>query len=175
MNKKKHQNITIYTIGHSNLKFEKFLELLNENEIKIVVDVRSLPFSRYSPQFNKDWIKEELENAGIEYMLIEDEFVGNILGGRPRDEDCYEGSTIIYKKIMKKKWYVEGILELINTAKKKKTAIMCSEEDPSKCHRHHLITQSLLNNGITVFHIRGNGNIEKVQKDMVQIILPTYS
>ncbi|MFV2040604.1 MAG: DUF488 family protein [Candidatus Hydrothermarchaeales archaeon] len=163
---------TIYTVGHSNVEFEKFLSLLNG--IKVLVDVRSTPFSKYAPQFNIKNIKRKLEAKGIEYVFIEDEYVGNVLGGKPKDEDCYENGKIVYGTVMKKGWYKEGISALIDFANKKRTVIMCSEEDPYACHRHHLISQSLLREGITVFHIRGDGTnerIEKPEKKMIQLPL----
>jgi uncharacterized protein (DUF488 family) len=152
----------IYTIGHSNIEFERFLELLNG--IEVLVDVRSTPFSKYTPQFNMESIKNGVESVGIKYIFMEDEYVGNVLGGRPRDDECYENGKIVYDNVMKKGWYKVGISRLIELASKKRTAIMCSEEDPYKCHRHHLITQSLLDEGITVLHIRRDGSEEEAKK-----------
>ena len=160
---------SIYTVGHSNIDSEEFLNLLNG--VEVVVDVRSIPFSRYSPQFNAHNIKEKLEAAGIQYIFMEDEDVGNVLGGKPRDEDCYENGKIVYEKVMNKSWYQEGISKLVELANRKKVVIMCSEEDPHKCHRHHLITQSLLEEGMTVFHIRGDRTVEKAEKEAVQFTL----
>jgi len=157
---------TIYTVGHSNIELEEFLTLLNG--IEVVLDVRSVPFSRYAPQFNVHNIKGRLEAAGIQYCFIEDEDVGNVLGGEPRDEDCYEHGKIAYEKVMNKSWYQEGISKLVELARKKKVAIMCSEEDPHRCHRHHLITQSLLEEDVTVFHIRGDRTVERAEKEAVQ-------
>jgi len=157
---------SIYTVGHSNTELGEFVNLLNG--VEVVVDVRSIPFSRYSPQFNAHNIKEKLEAAGIQYIFMEDEDVGNVLGGKPRDEDCYENGKIVYEKVMNKSWYQEGISKLVELANRKKVVIMCSEEDPHKCHRHHLITQSLLEEGVTVFHIRGDRTVEKAEKEAVQ-------
>jgi uncharacterized protein (DUF488 family) len=157
---------SIYTVGHSNTKFEEFLNLLNG--IEVVVDVRSVPFSRYAPQFNKQNIKEKFEAAGIQYIFMEEEGIGNVLGARLKDEDCYENGKLIYEKVMEKSWYQRGIAVLIELANKKKVAIMCSEEDPHKCHRHHLIAQSLLKESMSVFHIRGDGTLEKAKREEVQ-------
>ena len=159
---------TIYTVGHSNFEFEKFLSLLDG--IEVLVDVRSIPFSKCAPQFNIKNIKRGLESVGINYMFTEDEYVGNVLGGRPRDDDCYENDKIVYENVMKKGWYQEAISALIELAEKKKVAILCSEEDPYKCHRHNLIAQSLLREGITVFHIRGDGSKDKVEKAEKKIV-----
>ncbi|TFH47352.1 MAG: DUF488 domain-containing protein [ANME-2 cluster archaeon] len=163
---------TICTIGHSNVEFEKFLSLLKETEV--LVDVRSVPYSKYVPQFNADNLKRGLESIGIRYVFMEDEYAKNILGGRPSDNDCYTNGKVIYEEVVKKKWYKEGILALIDLADKNKVTIMCSEEDPYKCHRHQLITQSLLKKGVIVFHIRGNSNkerIDKPEKKLVQLTL----
>jgi uncharacterized protein (DUF488 family) len=160
---------SIYTVGHSNIKFEEFLNLLNG--IEVVVDVRSVPFSAYAPQFNRQNIKEKLETAGIQYIFMEEEGIGNILGGELRDKDYYENGKLIYERVMEKSWYQKGIATLIELAKEKKVAIMCSEEDPHKCHRHHLIAQSLLKEGMTVFHIRGDGTLEKAEREEVQLRL----
>ena len=160
---------SIYTVGHSNIELEGFVNLLSG--IEAVVDVRSIPFSRYAPQFSMQNIKEKLEAAGIRYIFMADEDIGNVLGGKPRDEDCYENGKIVYEKVIKRSWYHEGISKLVELANKRKVAIMCSEEDPSKCHRHHLITQSLLEEGVTVFHIRGDGTVEKAEKETAQLTL----
>ncbi len=152
----------IYTIGHSNIGLERFLALLKG--IEILVDARSEPYSKYVQQFNSDILKEQLENAGIEYIFMKNDYVGNIIGGRPKDGDCYENGEVVYERIRKKKWYKEGISTLIELAHKKKIAIMCSEEDPYKCHRHNLIAQSLLRGGVIVYHIRSEGIIEKIEK-----------
>ena len=147
-----------------------FLSLLSGFEV--LVDVRSVPFCKYVPQFSTINLKRTLESIGIKYEVIVDEFVCNVLDGRPRDDDSYLKGKVIYEEIMIKDWKKEGISALINIASKKKTVIMYSEEDPYKCHRHHLITQSLLKKGVTVFHIRGHGEydrIEKPEKKMIQL------
>ncbi|NJD04090.1 MAG: DUF488 domain-containing protein [Ruminiclostridium sp.] len=152
----------IYTIGHSNIDFERFLSMLKG--IEVLVDARSEPYSKYVPQFNSDILKKQLEKAGIEYIFMKNDFAGNIIGGRPKDRDCYEDGEVVYERIRKKNWYKEGISTLIELAHKKKIAIMCSEEDPYKCHRHNLITQSLLRSGVIVYHIRSEGIKEKIEK-----------
>ncbi|HUV79613.1 MAG TPA: DUF488 domain-containing protein [Candidatus Bathyarchaeia archaeon] len=134
--------------------------------MEVLVDVRSIPFSKYAPQFNTTKLKEELENVGIKYV-----FMGNVLGGRPKDESCYKKGKIIYEEVMKKDWYKEGLSSLIELTKKKKVAIMCTEKDPYKCHRHNLIAQSLLREGVNVFHIFENGRksmVEKLENKNVQ-------
>jgi uncharacterized protein (DUF488 family) len=152
----------IYTIGHSNIDLGRFLSMLNG--IEILVDARSEPYSKYVPQFNSDFLKKQLEKVGIEYIFMKNDFVGNIIGGRPKERDCYENGDVVYERIRKKKWYKEGISTLIELAHKKRIVIMCSEEDPYKCHRHNLIAQSLLRGGVIVYHIRSDGIKEKIEK-----------
>jgi len=166
-------NEVIYTVGHSNIDIKKFINILKQNNIEVLIDVRSVPFSRYASQFNKDNIKRELEESGIVYI-----FMGNVLGGKPRqiyDDEFHTADKIIdvvYEKIRGQQGYQKGISRLIATAKTNKIAIMCSEENPNKCHRHLLITQSLLGKGVDVLHIRGKGAVEVAGKHIPQATLP---
>ncbi len=159
----------IHTVGHSNIELDEFIALLAG--IEVVVDVRSTPFSKYAPQFGMHNIRAELRLAGIEYMYLADEDVGNILGGQPRDEGCYESGKIVYERVMERSWYHEGIERLIGLAQRKSVAIMCSEENPHKCHRHHLVAQTLLDRGVDVYHIRGDRSTEKAEKEAAQLTL----
>jgi len=108
--KKTSNHTTIYTVGHSNVEFEKFLGLLNG--INVLVDVRSVPFSKYVPQFNIDSIKARLQDVGIEYVFMKDKRVGNIIGGRPKDDTCYNKGDVIYERVEGKEWYKKGISTL---------------------------------------------------------------
>ena len=147
---------------------EEFVELLKDNGIKILVDVRSNPYSKFSPQFNCSEIKDLLKKAGIEYR-----YLGDLLGGRPKDKSCYTAGKVCYEKIREKGWYKKGIEGLIEIASQDKTVIMCSEEEPYHCHRHLLITPSLLEKEIEVFHIRRNDVMENVKEVQTQPLLFT--
>ncbi|MCI0521134.1 MAG: DUF488 domain-containing protein, partial [Chloroflexi bacterium] len=146
-----------------------FVELLHRHQIQVVVDVRSSPYSQYSPQYNRELLAKTLQQAGIEYQ-----FAGEVLGGRPKDPSCYKNQEIPsgkadflhlvdYPTVMTKAWYQEGLKRLIAASKINRTAILCSEEDPARCHRHHLIGKSLLERGVSVLHIRGDGNLVRDQ------------
>jgi uncharacterized protein (DUF488 family) len=163
------ESLELYTIGHSTLEMDDFLRLLKENYIQALVDVRSQPYSRYNPQFNHDSLKHAMAYANIDYV-----FAGEYLGGRPTDSTCYKDGVIPegkadylklvdYGEVMKRDWYQRGIERLLQIAGERLTAIMCSEEDPMRCHRHHLITQTLLERGITVWHIRADGKVEEAK------------
>lgn len=161
---------TIYTIGHSNVLASRIIELLKRYDIRVLVDVRSSPYSQYSPQFNRDNIEKSLIEAGIEYK-----YAGEYLGGRPKDPTCYKNGQIPdgkadylhlvdYPAVMTKDWFIKGLKRVLTLAQGQKVAIMCSEEDPSTCHRHHLIGKALLQKGVNVIHIRNDGNVIKAQQ-----------
>lgn len=157
----------LYTIGHSNHPIEKFVQLLEENSIMLLVDVRSAPYSRYNPQFNKENLANVLPEQMVEYA-----FAGKYLGGRPSDPSCYKSRVlpadetdflheVDYQEVMKRNWFRQGIIRLLELADENTTAIMCSEEDPAHCHRHHLIARFLLEEypEVDVQHIRGDGAV----------------
>jgi len=155
----------LFTIGHSKHKIEHFLAYMQENEIKVLVDVRSIPNSRFSPQFNKTRLSRSLAEHGIKYV-----YMGEVLGGRPQDVSVYRSGQIPktwaevsreidYDLIRKKEWYLQGIEKLVKLVNDARTVVMCAEENPNQCHRTHLITRSLPEN-VEVLHIRGDGSLE---------------
>jgi uncharacterized protein (DUF488 family) len=148
----------IFTIGHSNVAAERIVELLNQHAIRVVVDVRSVPYSRRNPQFNRETFQCTLETAGMEYV-----YAGQYLGGRPDDPGCYQEGQVQYRLIMGKAWYQAGIDRLLEIASRQPTVMMCAEQDPLRCHRHRLIAQTLLERGIVVWHIWGDGRLEQAE------------
>jgi len=155
------KELIIYTIGHSNLSIDRLIELLKSSAIETVIDIRTRPFSSYVPHFNRPNLERTLRKEGIEYV-----FMGDTLGGYPKDSDCYvcdsdrKKMTPDYNVMAGKDWFKEGLKAAIEIGRHKKVVLMCSEEDPNKCHRHHLISQSLAAEGVKVIHIRANGNLE---------------
>jgi uncharacterized protein (DUF488 family) len=159
--------MVVYTVGHSNVDVEEVVKLLEQYGIEMVLDVRSSPYSRFAPQFNKEALAERLWRAGIEYV-----YAGDRLGGRPRyaDASCYEGGRLSRREVEKKEWYQEATDRLVEIATGQ-TAVMCAEEDPKRCHRHWLIAQTLLDRGIEVQHIRGDGTLEEAEREAEQLSL----
>ncbi len=135
----------VFTIGHSNHDFAKFVSFLKGSRIEIIVDVRSTPYSRYVPHFNKNRITAPLEDQGMEYL-----FMGDRLGGRA---DSGKGKPLTFHEISQRESFHAGIEELIKIAGEKRTAIMCSERDPNRCHRKHLVSRELKRRGVDVVHI----------------------
>ncbi len=157
----------LLTIGHSNHNLEKFIRLLEDNGVMTLVDVRTAPYSRYNPQFNKENLEGTLPQRDIQYA-----YAGRYLGGRPSDPLCYKSKTIPaegtdylhevdYPEVMKRPWFIKGIERSLELADEQTTAIMCSEENPAECHRHHLIAQYLMaeHPEVDVQHIRGDGAV----------------
>jgi uncharacterized protein (DUF488 family) len=150
----------IYTIGHSNHPIDTFLYLLKQHDIECLVDVRSSPYSRFSPHFRKRDLEEHLRDAGIKYV-----YLGDSLGGRPGESRDFSSSDLVdYAQIAEQEWYEEGLQELVAIAREQRTAFMCSEEDPRYCHRNLLISDSLLRRSLaTVQHVRGDGTLEQAK------------
>ncbi len=155
---------TVFTIGHSNVPASQVLDLLRQFEIQVLVDVRSAPYSQYVPQFNRETFEHTLHLTGIEYQ-----YFGETLGGRPRDPTCYKNKQlpdgkadylhlVDYPAVMTRPFFRQGIDQLLKISSQSRIAIMCSEEDPSHCHRHHLIGRYLTQQGVTVLHIRSDGS-----------------
>jgi uncharacterized protein (DUF488 family) len=157
----------LYTIGHSNHSIDAFAQLLDANGVMVLVDVRTTPLSRYVTQFNRDNLERVLPEHQIQYV-----FAGKFLGGRPADPTCYkkrklpgEGADyqheVDYPAVMQHDWFVKGIQRLLELADEQTTVVMCSEEDPAQCHRHHLIAKYLMEHHpeVTVRHIRGDGSV----------------
>jgi uncharacterized protein (DUF488 family) len=145
---------SIFTIGHSRHKLPRFVGLLKRYNIKLVVDVRSAPYSRMAPHFNYG----ELEPALVRYYMYY-KYMGNALGGRPADAQFHlESGGTDYEKLGADPRFNEGVARLAALARERVTAIMCSEEDPAKCHRTFLIAPKLAACGLDVWHIRGDGS-----------------
>ena len=155
--------IPIYTIGYGNRSIEEFIALLQRYEIQYLVDIRSQPYSRFSPNFSQKALQRHLKQHNIGYI-----FMGNELGGRPpREElDCYkDDDTVNYIVLAEKPFYKRGI-ERIQTAyaKQLRVALMCSELKPTQCHRGKLVGETLAEMGVDVVHIDETGEIKQQQK-----------
>ena len=146
--------LAIYTIGHSDHTVEDWIGLLRRYDIALVVDVRSQPYSRWVHQFNRELLVRDLELGGMRYH-----YMGNILGGRPADLSLYEPGEERpnYQLVEQTPEYQAGIEELLCLAQDTSLVVMCSEGDHRHCHRHMLITQTLLGRGAQVFHIQPDG------------------
>jgi uncharacterized protein (DUF488 family) len=146
----------IFTIGHSNKATNEIISLLRNNNIEVLIDVRSVPYSRYVPQANREVIELASKESNIKYV-----FIGDQLGGRPADVEIKDTlGNYDYSELASSDRFREGLKRLFEGAKKYILCILCSEEDPVKCHRGLLISRELAKLGIEVRHIRHDGSIE---------------
>ncbi|HET8815463.1 MAG TPA: DUF488 domain-containing protein [Solirubrobacterales bacterium] len=148
--------LRIYTIGHSNLDPDHFRQLLTQHEIEVLVDVRSWPHSRYVQWADAAALPEVVGQAGLKYL-----FLGKELGGRPEGDEFYDHEGhVLYGKVAEQDSFKQAIRRLEGGAEEYRVAIMCSEEDPTSCHRRLLVAKVLLDRGATVAHIRKDGRLE---------------
>jgi uncharacterized protein (DUF488 family) len=146
----------MYTIGHGNRQKEVFLKLLQQYHIEYLIDVRSIPYSRFHPQFRQNALKNFLAEHDITYV-----FMGDLLGGRPSDKTCYDAEgRIDYSILSTKSFYLEGITRLRTALQKNlSAALMCSESKPFECHRSKLIGTTFMKENIILQHIDENGKL----------------
>lgn len=140
----------VYSIGHGTRAIDEFIAALKAYRVAYLADVRSRPYSRFNPQYNRKALQQSLQDQGITYV-----FMGDELGGRPTDPDCYDAAgRIEYEKVKQKPFFREGIRRL-KTAYEKDIAIamMCSESKPQECHRSKLIGSVLSDEQVAVLHI----------------------
>lgn len=146
---------TVYTVGHSNVPTERLLSLLNQHGITAVADVRSQPYSRYNPQFNREDLASVLKAAGIGYV-----FLGQELGARSDNPACYRDGRAQYALIAQTPVFERGIERLLAGMETHRVAILCAEKEPLGCHRTILIARYLHEHGIGVRHILEDGSLE---------------
>ena len=146
---------TIFTIGHSTHSSERFIALLKQHGITALCDVRSQPYSRMNPQFNRETLKQLLRESGIDYV-----FLGTELGARSADVSCYDHGKVQYDRLAQTQLFRQGLERVKEVAKDHRVALMCSEKDPLECHRTILISRQLETLGFAVQHILVDGNLE---------------
>ncbi len=143
----------IFSIGHSNQPAEQFVAHLQEAGIQLVLDCRSAPYSAYSTQFNREDLAATLTAAGIRYL-----YAGDDLGGRPGSD---AGEHPDYAEMAQRDAFREGLARLQRLAEEQSLCVLCSEEDPRRCHRSLLIGHELLAQGVDVRHLRRDGREER--------------
>ncbi|AMV37900.1 DUF488 family protein [Planctomyces sp. SH-PL62] len=151
--------LTLFTIGHSTHPLDEFLRLLAEHNIQALADIRRFPGSRKYPHFNRENLASTMPQAGVEYRWIES------LGGRRKQPG---GSTTNlglrnqsfrnYADYMATPDFHEAIESLLELARQKRTAFMCSEGVYWRCHRR-LVSDYLGVRGIEIRHIMPSGTL----------------
>ena len=146
----------VYTIGHSTHSQEYFLELLKQHDITALCDVRSGPYSRMNPQFNRENLEEALLAHGIAYR-----FLGKELGARTNDPTCYLHGKVQYDRLAQTALFQYGLKRIVRGRKDGfRVALVCAEKEPLDCHRTILVARHLAALGIPVTHIHAGGRLE---------------
>jgi len=147
---------TLYTLGHSRHSVDAFLELLKQKHIERVIDVRGQPYSRHNPQFNRERLSGSLKAEGIGYT-----WSGKYLSGRPREERFYgPRGEILWDRLGERPEFHTALDLLAAKAQSFRLALVCAEEDPMRCHRRFLLTPPLMQRGLEILHLRGDGRME---------------
>lgn len=144
----------LLTVGHSNRTMEEFLALMTQNQVGAIADVRSQPHSRHNPQFNIERLKAALRAVGIFYV-----FLGDELGARRREPECYDERQAKYELIAKTEAFKRGLDRIRYGLQSHRIALMCAEKDPVTCHRMVLVCPHLKAT-CEIAHILDPGKLE---------------
>jgi uncharacterized protein (DUF488 family) len=145
----------IHTIGYAAHTVESFITALEKFNITAIADVRSQPYSKFKPEFNKENLKKVLIDKRIEYV-----FLGDNIGARIKAPECYRNGQVDYELISKHHLFQAGIDRLLKGMEKFSIALMCAEKDPINCHRTILICKHLKRYQIQIYHILDDDTLE---------------
>ena len=144
----------LFTIGHSTHSAEKFLELLRAHRVEAIADVRTSPFSAWTPQFNRTSLEPVLRAANVQYV-----FLGDELGARRDEREVYVDGIARYDRIAKLPAFQAGLERVRKGARKFRLALMCAEKDCLECHRTILVCRHLRRD-LNIAHIQEDGALE---------------
>ena len=149
--------IEIYTLGHSNYPFDKFIEILKKHNINCIVDIRGIPYSKYNTQYNKEVLQSNLRKLGYTYIYM------------ANDEGYADFDKVIQEDIFK-----NGIERLkVGCSKGYKIVLLGAMQDPIRCHRAILMGRELIKAGFDVKHIMHEGDL-KTQDYLEEKLLEKY-
>jgi len=154
----------IFSIGHSTHSGERFIELLRSHDIGVLCDVRSHPYSRMNPQFNREELKGFLREYGVQYV-----FLGKELGARSEDPACYEKGKVQYERLASSDLFRRGLDRVRKGAQGYRVALMCAEKEPLECHRTILVGRHLAALGLNVEHIHADGRLENHTEALIRL------
>ena len=155
----------VFTIGHSTHSAEAFVALLHQHGVEALADVRSSPFSRFNPQFNRENLERSLKENGIRYV-----FLGKELGARSDDRSCYDQGRVQYSRLAKTPLFHSGLDRVLQGAARFRVALMCAEKEPLECHRTLLVAKALAECGQPVLHIHADGHLETHDAAMERLL-----
>jgi len=147
---------TIYTVGHSNLSFMRFISLIQANNINHIIDIRSIPYSRRAPWSNKSRLPEMLRPFHVRYT-----YLGHMLGGEKKSIEHHAKQ----QGVTPQEIYNEAIQVLLQLSLRENLALLCAEGDPANCHRQHVVAQTLIDSDVKVIHILKDGSLKEAWKE----------
>lgn len=156
----------IFTIGHSDHEIDHFLSLLTKHGITAVADVRSQPYSRFAPQYNRESLIESLKTLRISYV-----FLGRELGARRTEREAYREHQAKYDLVRRLPAYQDGLNRLRQGCESQSIALLCSEKDPLTCHRTILVCRSLRSEPLEIAHILGDGSLECAPEAEMRLLM----
>ncbi len=154
----------LLTIGHSDYSLERFLSLLDQYKVTAIADVRSRPYSRFAPQFNRENLSGTLKAASVSYV-----FLGRELGARRAEKTAYRDGQAKYELVRQLPAYHDGLQRLRNGFAAQRVALMCAERDPLDCHRTILVCRSLRDE-IAIAHILDDGSLETTEQAETRLL-----
>lgn len=164
------ENSCLFTVGHSKHSAGAFVALLKKHDITAIADVRSDPYSKFNPQFNRESIQNVLGEHTISYV-----FLGQELGARRDERECYVDGKARYDLIAKTPAFARGLERIRNGMRTHRVALMCAERDPVTCHRMILVTRHLRSASSAISHIREDGTAEpshQAEARLVELFFP---
>lgn len=160
--------MALYTIGHSTHPIADFIALLRRHAIEVVCDVRSSPYSRYNPQYNRENLIPELKSAEVKYV-----FLGKELGPRSDQPSCYVNGKVSYRRLAKTPAFAQGLNRLREGMRQYRVALLCAEKDPMTCHRTILVCREMREDA-DIRHILEDGEIE-LQADLERRLMRAHN
>lgn len=163
-------NNVVLSIGHSQHKPEYFIKMLKHHNVNYVLDVRSVPYSQFASDYNRENIKELLSKYNINYS-----YMGDFFGARPTDRSLYSKDGYLdFKKVRHSVPFIKGYNNVLKGIKQgNRIAFMCTEKDPIDCHRAIMVTKAFSDSGVRVEHILPDNSIQ-TQKDLDLRLLNKY-
>jgi uncharacterized protein (DUF488 family) len=146
---------TLHTIGYGARSLDSLIEILKTHHIEYLIDVRTSPYSKFKPEFSREALEAVLKTRGLRYV-----FMGDTIGGQPRDPDCYTDGKVDYEKVRRQGFFQTGVERLRKAHERRvRAALMCSEGRPEQCHRSKMIGEALAAAGIPLRHIDDDGQL----------------
>lgn len=161
----------LYTIGCSIHTIESFSDILKMHKVNVVIDVRSIPYSRHTTQFNTDNLKKAMNRNHIYYSTFSEEF-----GARRKEKWVYTNDTVSFDKVKQLPVFINGVERIKKGLQEGYCiALMCTEKEPADCHRFSLVAKGISERiGVYSNHILYDGSV-MTTKEIEQQLLKQYS